>query len=267
MNIAWLLLGNALVLGFRHGIDWDHIAAIMDIVGTVTADGALSRDGTLVLQRRALRLSSLYALGHAFVVIILGLLALQFSSLLPAAVGPIMERFVGITLLGFGICVIYFVLRYLTGKSEFVVRSRWLMLFEIVQKSGQFLARRIFKSTKEPSPVLKQYGSRTAFSVGMLHGVGAETGTQILLLAGVGGQSNHMLGLEMLLAFVIGSLFSNTIIAVLGACGFIASTYVKQLYVLTGAFTGLFSLVVGLYFTLGMSERLPDIQQLLSGLG
>ncbi len=42
-----IILGNALVLGVRHGIDWDHIAAIADIVGTANAtkvneDGAIS---------------------------------------------------------------------------------------------------------------------------------------------------------------------------------------------------------------------------------
>ncbi len=31
------LLGTALVLGIRHGIDWDHIAAITDITSTTAA--------------------------------------------------------------------------------------------------------------------------------------------------------------------------------------------------------------------------------------
>ncbi|RLT52640.1 MAG: HoxN/HupN/NixA family nickel/cobalt transporter, partial [Chloroflexi bacterium] len=32
------LLGTALTLGIRHGIDWHHIAAITDITGTVPND-------------------------------------------------------------------------------------------------------------------------------------------------------------------------------------------------------------------------------------
>src|SRR5581483_10164188 len=34
---ALTLFGTALVLGIRHGIDWDHIAAITDIAGTTTS--------------------------------------------------------------------------------------------------------------------------------------------------------------------------------------------------------------------------------------
>src|SRR5437868_10204062 len=35
------LLGTALVLGFRHGFDWDHLAAITDVTSTTaTADAA-----------------------------------------------------------------------------------------------------------------------------------------------------------------------------------------------------------------------------------
>ena len=30
------LLGTALVLGIRHGFDWDHIAAIADVTSTTT---------------------------------------------------------------------------------------------------------------------------------------------------------------------------------------------------------------------------------------
>src|SRR5438093_11242243 len=92
------LLGTAVVLGFRHGIDWDHIAAITDITSTTTnveraeeelvtqpAPVATASSGSVALSRprptgrafgrlelRALWLSSLYALGHAFVVALLG---------------------------------------------------------------------------------------------------------------------------------------------------------------------------------------------------
>ena len=34
------LLGGMAVLGFRHGFDWDHIAAITDITSTTTASHA-----------------------------------------------------------------------------------------------------------------------------------------------------------------------------------------------------------------------------------
>ena len=39
LGIFGLLAGMA-VLGFRHGFDWDHIAAITDITSTTTASHA-----------------------------------------------------------------------------------------------------------------------------------------------------------------------------------------------------------------------------------
>src|SRR5688572_14303354 len=81
MDVAWItslaFLGSALLLGIRHGIDWDHIAAIADIAGTTTAVGVAGANGGSsgqLVQRRlplpsvelnAIWLSLLYALGHA----------------------------------------------------------------------------------------------------------------------------------------------------------------------------------------------------------
>src|SRR5258708_7617725 len=90
MGHPWPLLVTAVILGFRHGIDWDHIAAIMDIVGTASAED-------LPVHARALALSSMYAIGHASVVAFLGLCALYFAAVLPTWVDPIMERLVGCT--------------------------------------------------------------------------------------------------------------------------------------------------------------------------
>jgi high-affinity nickel permease len=61
------LIVAALAFGFRHGIDWDHLAAISDIAGSQTR------------ARRSVVLATLYALGHALVVVLLGVLAIGFS--------------------------------------------------------------------------------------------------------------------------------------------------------------------------------------------
>ena len=54
------LLATAYGFGFRHGIDWDHIAALTDITGS-------QDDG-----RRSMLFATLYAVGHALVVFALG---------------------------------------------------------------------------------------------------------------------------------------------------------------------------------------------------
>ena len=60
----FFLIGSSFLLGLRHGIDWDHIAAIGDITGASEQN-----------RRQSIILGSLYALGHALVIIVLGLTA------------------------------------------------------------------------------------------------------------------------------------------------------------------------------------------------
>jgi len=66
-------LGSCLVLGLRHGFDYDHLAAISDIT-------AVQHNW-----RSGLRLGMTYALGHAFTVAALGIAVLQLHLGLPRA--------------------------------------------------------------------------------------------------------------------------------------------------------------------------------------
>ena len=69
-----LALLSAAILGFRHGFDYDHIAAITDI--TSIQDNP----------RRAMNLGLLYALGHALTVAVLGSAVIFFQLSLPARI-------------------------------------------------------------------------------------------------------------------------------------------------------------------------------------
>ena len=97
----------------------------------------------------------------------------------------------------------------------------------------------------------------------MIHGIGAETGTQVLLIAAVGGASSAGLGIPMLFAFVIGLLISNFGIVLLSSVGFVSSQARERLYVAIGAVAGMFSLVVGSIFLFGLDATLPDLGSIL----
>ena len=71
------LLLTALVLGIRHGIDWDHIAAITDITSSQES------------HRDSIVFGTLYALGHALVVFLIGSAAILIGAKLPPSVDPI----------------------------------------------------------------------------------------------------------------------------------------------------------------------------------
>ena len=294
-----LLLGMV-ALGFRHGFDWDHIAAITDITSTTTsghtdvdipagaamtahgheerelrghehahdaAPGAIHSFGESRFaheQRHAVFLGSLYALGHASVVTVLGIAALLLGAVLPEWVDPILEKVVGVTLVLLGAWVLYSVVQYARGKGEFRMRSRWMLVFDVSRNAWGRLQARIHGHEHTPSAHATQYGPKTAFGVGMIHGVGAETGSQALLLAGVAGVSGAT-GIAILLAFVLGLLLSNTLVAVVSASGFIGASRMRTVYVVVGAFAGLASLVIGLIFIGGLGMALPDMPELLFG--
>jgi hypothetical protein len=186
------LLGTALLLGIRHGIDWDHIAAIMDIASTTTtaevADTATAPAAAAVATPRsaafgqpeikALWLSFLYALGHATVVAALGFAALSFATLLPDWIDPLMERVVGLTLLVLGVWVFYSLAQYLRGERDFRLQSRWMLVFAAIRHAIGWVRARLGGREHDQGFHVDQYGPRTAYGVGMIHGIGAETGTR-----------------------------------------------------------------------------------------
>lgn len=302
------ILGTGFVLGVRHGIDWDHIAAITDITSTAAAAGAaetahadqhatvtghhhdhggpielrahdtgpgaatLAPPAASALPRRpflapdqveAVRLGTLYAVGHGIVVIALGLAALSFDAILPAWLDPVMSRVVGLTLLLLGIWVLYSVYRYARAGDAFRLRSRWMLVFDGVRYGWRRFQARLHGHEHVEPLEMSSYGTRTALGVGMIHGIGAETGTQVLLIAAVGGAASAGLGVPMLFAFVVGLLLANFAIVVLTSFGFVASQTRERIYVAVGAVAGMFSLVIGAIFLLGVEGALPSLEHVL----
>lgn len=281
--LALVLLGIG--LGLRHGIDWDHIAAITDITasavtteeseaiayvggagpGAVAAVALSGPPKRTEEARHGFFLATLYALGHAAVVVALGLLAIWASAILPEWIDPVMERVVGVTLLLLGVWIFYSLWRY---GSSFRLQSRWMVVFSLGRKGWAALRRRLtgHGHDHDHSHEITQYGPRTALAIGMIHGVGAETGSQALLLAAVAGATTALSSTVMLLSFVTGLVISNTLIAVLSAFGFVSSTTKRNVYVGIGVIAGVFSLVVGAFFVLGQGADLPDLQEVITGV-
>jgi hypothetical protein len=300
------VLVTGLALGIRHGIDWDHIAAITDITSTTAAAGAAEAahadqhettaghhhghggdqelrahdagPGAATLapptsatraprfgseQLEAIRLGTLYALGHGAVVVVLGIAALSFGALLPDWLDPLMGRIVGITLVGLGAWVLYSVYRYARGGESFRLRSRWMLVFHGVRYAWRRTQARLHGHEHVEPLEMSSYGARTAFGVGMIHGIGAETGTQVLLIAAVGGAASAGLGIPMLLAFVVGLLISNLGIVIVSSVGFVASQTRERIYVVVGLAAGLFSLILGSIYLFGLDSIVPDMETIL----
>jgi hypothetical protein len=275
-----LALLSAAVLGFRHGLDYDHIAAISDI------------SSVQLRAKDALRYGLLYVSGHATTIAVLGAAAVAFRISLPASTDRWAERLVGITLLVLGVYVLSTMFRTSPRNSGAHAshnharpRTRITLLINGLLWTYWKLTR-VFGGTRgEPPQVFKDgYGTGSTFMVGVIHGLGAETPTQILLFllaANLGGTWAGLLGLLM---FIVGLLVMNTLMCAVAAGLFSldklrtwigpspesrgpgsraltsllngVSTYgVRWLTALTSAY----SIIVGAIFLLGAADKLPSL--------
>ncbi len=313
------VLGGAFALGLRHGIDWDHIAAITDITSTTAASGepkeewltgepgvlltdesdhvaaelsrqrpvaggsalaaapalrsdpVLGRVGSLLRsQRRAIWLGSLYAIGHGTMVIALGLLAILAAGFLPAWVDPIMGRVVGVTLILLAAYLFYSLYRYFRSGGEFRLRSRWMLVFAGLRNVGNWLWAKLWGVQEHEHPHVEsdgQYGPKTAYSIGLIHGIGAETGTQVLIIATAVGAGTKLMGISALLFFVAGLIVSNSFVVIATATGFVSSRHRQYVYVGAGLLVAVFSLIIGLIFLFEAGGVLPDLGGYFRWLG
>jgi len=267
-----LALLSAGVLGFRHGLDYDHIAAITDI----SSVQARVRD--------AMRFGLLYVAGHATTIAVLGAAAIGFRLSLPAASDRWAERLVGITLLTLGLYVLGTFFRP-SSHHHARPRTRITLLINGVLWVYWRLSR-IFGGTRvRPPEVFKDgYGTTSTFLVGVIHGLGAETPTQLLLFlvaANLGGTGAGLLGLLM---FILGLLIMNTLMCGMAAGlfsldklrtwlspageshGVIARALTKMLNAVSAnaissltLLTSAYSIVVGAIFLLGAADKLPSL--------
>jgi len=283
--------GAALVFGFRHGFDWDHLAALTDLTGSQPTT------------RRSMWLATLYALGHAVMVLALGAIAIILAERVPESVDLVMERFVGVSLLVLGVWMAWTAVK--AGGAP-PLRSRWMLLIEAMRRvvgrrkpaDGQIviehshphdhaqpmhehshldtdlvdpghrgavievaiqhrhLHRHMAVVTRDP---FMRYGSWSSFGIGLLHGVGAETPTQVLVFAAAAQTSGRPTSLGLLVCFVVGLVASNTLVAAASTLGFRRALGHRLVAVSLAALTAAFSLVVGSRLLLGGGAALPSI--------
>jgi high-affinity nickel permease len=237
-----LALLSAALLGFRHGFDYDHIAAISDITSVQSGP------------RRAMRLGLIYALGHAATVAVLGSLVVFFQLSLPPGIDSIAERLVGLTLVVLGI--------YVLGSlfnGNYAPRSRAALLVNSARWFHWKVRGHWHPHLPKPPSCNWNYDVKSVFGIGIVHGLGAETPTQLgifFLSASLGGLSKGFLGLGMFLA---GLLVMNTIMTAAAAGLFGFSTRIPKFQFAVTAVTAGYSLIVGSIFLLGSSGRLPAL--------
>jgi high-affinity nickel-transport protein len=275
------LVATAFALGFRHGFDWDHLAALSDI--------AASQQN----RRRSMMLATMYALGHAAVAFTIGAAVIVASAHLPASVGEFMERLVGVTLVALGVWVIVSTLR--NGQST-RMPSRGALLVagfrrlrsrrpapiviehehdhpagehhehELEHESvGGGRRTTVISSHSHrhrhvgalPDDPLPAYGGGAAVGVGMIHGVGFETPTQALVFVTAAGAGTRVAGLLVLACFLAGLLAANTVVAIASTFGLTGASSRARLYTAVSLVAAAASLALGLLYVFGKGDVMP----------
>jgi cytochrome c biogenesis protein CcdA len=325
------LLLTAFGFGLRHGVDWDHIAAIADLSGSSET------------RRRGLLLSFLYALGHAVVVFALGVAAIAFGSSLPEGLDVWMGRFVGLTLLALGVWVLVSLVR---DREQFRLRSRWMLVIGGTFAGLRRVRRRfnggravsvvhdhdhdhvadidhagdgtvgdgvadhdpahdhahatVVESVEDalvPAPVEAmakagswggpgsgnraagrtlrhhhahhhdlalpdrfegRYGPGVATGIGMLHGVGVESPTQIAVFVASTSVVGARAGIVVLSAWVLGLIVANSVLAVIAGAGIFQAERQAAVYRVVGLVVAVSSIAMGVFY-LGGWSILPEI--------
>jgi high-affinity nickel permease len=243
-----LALLSCLLLGFRHGFDYDHLAAITDIASVERS------------WRQSMRLGLLYALGHALTVALLGVSVILLHLSLPRGLDALGERLVGATLIvlaGYVLLSLRRIARH--PHSHAAPLSRIALLVGGVQHLAWRLRRLRNPALPEQAPFRFRYDRSSVFLVGIIHGLGAETPSQLLLFllaANLGGTSRGLLGL---LCFIAGLLAMNTLMTASAAGLLQSSTTRPRLQTALASLTAVYSFAVGTIFLFGLSDRLPAL--------
>jgi high-affinity nickel permease len=243
-----LALLSCALLGLRHGFDYDHLAAITDITSVQRT------------WREGMRLGLLYALGHALTVAVLGAAVIFLHLGLPAHMDAIGERLVGATLIVLALYVLITFFRRKPGTHQHVVpASRIALLVSGARYTGWKLRRLSNPDLPRPEPFRFQYDKSSVFVVGVIHGLGAETPSQLLLFllaANLGGTSRGFLGL---LCFIAGLLVMNTLMTASASGIFASSNHRPRLQMFVTSLTAAYSFLIGAIFLFGMSDKLPPL--------
>jgi high-affinity nickel-transport protein len=240
------LAGTSFVLGARHGLDWDHIAAITDLTSPRKGDEqAPTRHG-----RRGLGLALSYCLGHGLVLAVFAGLVLLLGIGLPAGLDAVFEYLVGLTLVTLGGVVLYQLGRY---RSDYRFTGRLSLVVGALRR-GWARARR-----REVPTDYADVDRRGAFLVGLLHGTGASTPTQVVLFATTAAAGSTGQAALVLAAFVAGLVITDLGIAAAWVSGLLGARRAPSVQIALGVVTGVASVTLGALILTGYSDLVPPL--------
>ncbi len=176
---------------------------------------------------------------------VFGMLVLAVGVGLPSALDAAFSYAVGTTLVVLGGLVLYQL-----GRDRGTYRYAGRVTIAVgALRRGWARARR-----REAPATCGDVDRRGAFLVGLLHGTGAETPTQVVLFATAGASGSQATAALVLLAFVAGLIVTDLGIALAWLSGLLGSRRTPRVQILLGAATGIASLTLGALILTGYSD-------------
>jgi high-affinity nickel permease len=165
-------LAIAFLLGLRHASDPDHLVAVTSLVAADDGD-----------TRGAARLGAWWGLGHASMLLLIGIPLIAFKSELPAWLESGAEKAIGVVIIVLALRVIWKWLRgdFRAGRHPHPARSHR----HLRHGRGATHAHRRVRSPRQ------------AFAIGLLHGLAGTGAVVVLLLAAVPSQLEAGLALAV----------------------------------------------------------------------
>jgi ABC-type nickel/cobalt efflux system permease component RcnA len=166
-------LGIAFLLGLRHASDPDHLVAVTSLVAADDGD-----------TRGAARLGAWWGLGHASMLVLLGIPLIAFKSELPAWLESGAEKAIGVVIIVLALRVIWKWLRgdFRAGRHAHPGKSHRHL------RHGEAGPGHAHRPVRSP---------RQAFGIGLLHGLAGTGAVVLLLLAALPSQLEAGLALAL----------------------------------------------------------------------
>ena len=102
-----------------------------------------------------------------------------------------------------------------------------------------------------------EYTNKAAVGIGAIHGVGAETPTQVVVFLAAASAGGVWAGIAVLFIFVLGLAIANTAITTASVMGFAIASRSQAVQIGFGVFTAAMSIGIGVLFLTGTDAILP----------
>jgi hypothetical protein len=213
----------AIALGLRHATDPDHLAA----VGTLMAS---AREGA---SRRAAALGWSWGLGHALTLFAFGLPIVVFQAYLPERLRQGAEVTIGLVIVFLAVLLL--------------IRWRRGAFHAHVHEHGEGAHLHVHSHAKGERA--RTRSPRSAFAIGLVHGMGGSAGVGVLLVASIESTTYAVIALALLAGFTAVSM-------ALLSTGFGVGLTRLPLVRLAPAL-GTLSLAFGVWYSLGALSLAP----------